>query len=60
MSVPRAFERHDQNPRYFQVQTRLSTRQEQEFVRYMRKNGLNRAQAARVLISRWLEVAHVA
>lgn len=55
MSVAKAFERHNDKPRYFQVQTRLTSQQERYFIRFMRKNRCTRAEAARVLIANGLQ-----
>ncbi len=55
MSQAKAFERHNQNPRYYQVQTRLTERQEQAFTALVRKTRSNRAETARRLIAKGLE-----
>lgn len=51
----KAFERCNDTPRYFQVQTRLTDWQEAHFIRFMQKNRCSRSEAARALIAKGLE-----
>lgn len=58
MSGHKAFERNNASPRYFQVQTRLTERQERAFTALMRKTRCSRAETARQLIAKGLEELH--